>query len=332
MPATTVPTTMTVWRQSSYGGADGVRPTTIPVPQVPPRSVMLRTDAVSLNSGDIRLMRGEPRLIRLFAGVSGPRVRGRGMDVAGTVVALGSEVDGFAIGDLVVGAWRETLADYVVVPAKRLSRVPDGVSAGVAATLPVAGNTAAEILAACRIGTGSRVLVSGAGGGVGTLTVQLAADRGAEVWATCGARAQPILEQLGAARTYDYRTTGPGDLPAASFDAIVDIAGEPPLADLSRLLAPSGTVALVGGDGHAVFGPVGRIARSSIARGRYRPIASVVRAPITAQLADLAATGRLTPHIEKTFPMSDAGAALAHVESGRTLGKVVVLRDDLVGA
>lgn len=314
--------TMTVWRQRTYGGAETMTAETVPVPTPGAGEVLVRVEAVSLNSGDIHLMRGEPRLVRPFSGLRRPRVSGRGMDVAGVVVAEGS---GFAPGDRVVGAWRETLADYVAVPAKRLSRVPDGVSLETAATLPIAGSTAETVLDACRIGAGSRVLVIGAGGGVGTFTTQLASVRGAEVWATCGARAERMLRGLGAARTFDYRTTDLAALPAASFDAIVDIAGEPPLPVLSRLLGPGGTVALVGGDGHPVWGPLPRMLRAVGARGRFRAIAAVTRTAATERLLALAASGALTPSIERAFPLAEAPAALAHVDSGRTLGKVVVV-------
>jgi NADPH:quinone reductase-like Zn-dependent oxidoreductase len=316
-------TTMTVWRQSAYGSAGAVSPETVPVPAPGRGEVLVRMAAVSLNSGDIHLMRGEPGLVRMFAGRRGPRVRGRGMDVAGTVTAVGTGAP-FAVGDAVVGAWRETLADYVVVPAERLSLRPPGVSPADAACLPIAGNTAVQTLDACRVGAGSRVLVLGAGGGVGTLTVQLAAGRGAEVWATCGERARGILEALGAARTFDYRSTTLEGLPAASFDAIVEIAGEPPLRALRTLLRPRGTVALVGGGVDGFWDPIPRMLSAAVTRGRFRPIASTVKTGVTDELLALAAAGSVTPHIEKTYPLTEAGAALASVEAGHTVGKVVV--------
>ena len=322
--------TMTVWRQRRYGSAEAVRPETVPVPAPRAGEVLLQTDAVALNSGDIHLMRGEPGLVRVALGLRGPRIRGRGMDVAGTVLAVGDGVTEFAVGDAVVGSGRETLADRVVVPAKRLTRLPETVAPAIAATLPIAGNTAVQTLDACRVGSGARVLIAGAGGGVGTFLVQLAADRGAEVWATCGERARPVLERLGAARTFDYRALELSDLPRGRFDAVVDIAGEPPLTVLRDLLAPGGTAALVGGDGHPFFGPFGRILRSAVTRGRFRPITAVTRTETTAQLVELAASGRLTPHLERTFPLSQAQAALAYVEAGRTVGKVVVVRDGLL--
>jgi NADPH:quinone reductase-like Zn-dependent oxidoreductase len=249
------------------------------------------------------------------------------MDLAGTIVARGADAADLVIGDRVVGAHNDALAEYIAVPAKRLSRIPAEVSSTDAATLPIAGNTAITILDRCRVGAESRVLVIGAGGGVGTLTVQLAAERGAEVWATCGARAEQTLQRLGATRTFDYRTTDLAALPAGTFDAVVDIAGEPPLTLLRDLLRNGGSVALVGGEGGRVLGPIPRMVRAMLAtrRGRkFRSIAAVTRTAVTEQLLELTASGRLTPVIERTFTLADAQAALAHVDAGHTLGKVVV--------
>lgn len=315
---------MIAWRQHRYGGPESVVREEIDVPVPRAAEVLVRVDAVSLNSGDVHLMRGEPRLVRLFLGLRAPRVRGRGMDVAGTVVAAAGP---FAVGDRVVGSGDGTLAEFVAVKASRLSLLPDGVAATDAATLPIAGNTAVAVLDACRVRQGSRVLVIGAGGGVGTFTTQLAADRGAEVWATCGARAEELLRSLGASRTFDYRTLDLQALPAGSFDAVVDIAGEPPLAVLRGLLAPGGVVALVGSDGGRILGPIPRMLRSVVAarRGRrFRSITAVTKTPVTAALVQLLAEERLTPAIERTFPLAEAGAALAHVDAGRAVGKVVV--------
>ncbi|MGP3533933.1 NAD(P)-dependent alcohol dehydrogenase [Microbacterium sp. RD1] len=320
----TLPRTRTVWRQNAYGSASAVTPESAPIPPLRRDQVLVRMSAVSLNSGDVHLMTGEPRLLRLFLGLRRPRIRGRGMDLAGTVVALGDGVEAFAVGDAVVGAGTETLADYVAVAASRLTKIPDAVDPRLAATLPIAGNTAVTALDAGRVGAGSRVLVVGAGGGVGTLTVQLAADRGAEVWATCGARAEGVLRERGASRTFDYRTTSLDDLPAGSFDAVVEIAGEPPLAALARLARPHGRIVVVGGEGHPVLGPVPRMLRALFSRGRFRYITAVTRPAVNAELLRLVADGGLTPAVERTWPLSEASDALAWVEGGHTVGKVVV--------
>ena len=324
-------TTMRMWRQKSYGSADLVHAETVPVPTPRRNEVLVRVEAVSINSGDVHLMRGEPHMVRLFFGLNRPRVAGRGMDVAGTVVALGAGVTRFSVGDRVVGAGTETLADYVAVAAKRLTLLPENVSMTDASTLPIAGNTAVATLDACRVGEGSRVLVLGAGGGVGTLTVQLAHDRGAEVWATCGARAEDLIQRLGAARTFDYRTTAVTSLPADNFDAVIDIPGDAPLDVLRDRLRRGGVTALVGGDGTPVLGPLPRIFRSLFAGGRgrkFRAITATTKTAVTAGLVDLVAAGRLAPWIERTYTMGEASGALAHVENGRTVGKVVVLQGE----
>ncbi|WP_438354402.1 NAD(P)-dependent alcohol dehydrogenase [Microbacterium sp. CJ88] len=327
-----IPATMTAWRQREYGEADVLRSETVRVPTPGRGEVLVRFEAASINSGDVHLLRGDPRMVRLFSGLRRPRVAGRGIDLAGTVVALGEGAEGFAVGDAVVCGWRDTLAEYVTVPARRLAARPAGVDAALAATLPVSGATALAALDACRVGSGSRVLVIGAGGGVGTITVQLAADRGAEVWATCGARAEHTLRDLGAARTFDYRTTDLAELPAGTFDAVIDIAGEPPLPLLRALLRPrsegGGTVALVGGEGGGLLGPIPRMLRAAVTARpgrRFRSIAAVTRTAVVAELVALAAAGRLTPPVERTVPLADAGAAVASVAAGHTVGKVVVV-------
>lgn len=330
MTTHTIPQTMTAWRQHAYGPAAVVQAETIPVPTPGRKEVLLKVAAASLNSGDIHLMRGEPRVVRLFFGLRRPRTRGRGMDVAGTVVALGADVTGLAVGDLVVGAGDETLAEFVTVKAERLTALPAGLDPVVAATLPIAGNTATTILDTCRVGAGSTVLLVGAGGGVGTLTAALAVARGAEVWATCGARAEQTLRDLGALRALDYRTHDIASLPAAAFDAVVDIAGELPLEALRDRLRDGGTVALVGGDGHPFWGPFPRIIRSlflSRRARRFRSVTAVTKTPVTAELLRMTAAGVIRPVIERTYPLTEAGAAIAHVDAGHTVGKVVVVAD-----
>jgi NADPH:quinone reductase-like Zn-dependent oxidoreductase len=331
-----LPATMTAWVQRRYGDASAVHRAQVPVPTPGRGEVLLRVRATALHAGDVHIMHGEPLLVRAFFGLRRPRRATRGMDVAGLVVAVGADARGLAPGDEVVGELPGGgLAEYAIAPSARVVRRPEAVDAGVAAAVPVSAGTAWQALdlAGPAAASGRRVLVIGASGGVGTYTVQLAALRGAEVWAMCGARNEGLVADLGAVRTLDYAridvAAGSRELPPASFDTVIDIVGTVPLRALRRLVAPGGSVVLVSGEGGRVLGPVGRMLRAgvlSLTPGpRIRPLAAAPRTEITAELLRLVASGALRPVVERTFPLADAGAALAHVDARHTVGKVVVL-------
>lgn len=323
-------TTMIRWAQHEYGGPEVVALENVEVPTPGDGQVLLRVRAVAVNSGDVRLMRGDPRLVRLAFGLRRPKYAVRGMDVAGTVVALGSGVADFAVGDEVVGELPGGggLAEYAIAPTARLVARPHALTPELAATLPIAAGTAVQALDLARVESGHRVLVNGASGGVGTFAVQLAAHRGADVWALTGARTEQLIANLGASRTFDYRTTSAGDLPEASFDAILDLAGTTPLRALRRLLAPRGTLVLVAAPGSGPLGPLPRMLGAAVlsvgSRRRIRPLAAVAKPEVLRELVGLAADGRIAPVIERSWPLSEARDVLAHVDAGRTVGKVVV--------
>lgn len=326
----TLPETMTAWRQARYGGPEAMALETTAVPPPGADDVLLRVRAVALNAGDVRLMRGDPLLVRLAFGLRRPKHAVRGMDAAGTVVAVGSGVTGLAVGDEVVGELPGGggLAAYALAPAARLVPRPDRLAPELAATLPIAGGTAVQALDLARVEAGHRVLVIGASGGVGTFAVQLAAHRGAEVWALTGARNEGLVAELGAARTFDHRVTSPRDLPEASFDAILDMAGTAPLRALRRLLVPRGTLVLVAAPGSGVLGPIPRMLQAALlsigSRRRIRSLAAVAKPEILRGLVALVVSGRITPVIERTWSFAQAREALAHVDAGHTVGKVVV--------
>lgn len=324
---------MPAWRRETYGPADGVALERIPVPVPRHGEVLLRVRATALNAGDVRLLLGDPLLVRPVFGLTRPKHPVRGMEVAGAVVALGpdvvgAEMDEDVVGELVGGGG---LAEYVRVPAARLVPIPPDVTPETAACLPIAGGTAWQALDLAGVGLGHgttpRVLIIGASGGVGTFAVQLATLRGAEVWATCRARNAPLIERLGAVRTFDHRESPLSDIPANRFDAIIDIAGGMPLRELQRLVVPGGTVVLVTGDGGPVLGPIPRMLRAaflSIGSRRIRPLAATPRPEVLAKLLELVAEGRVVPVIDREYPFAEASAALAHLEAGHTVGKVVV--------
>ena len=333
-------TTMEAWVQRRYGPAAGTRREQVPVPRPREGEVLLRLEATALNAGDVRILAGDPLLVRPVFGLFRPRNPIRGMDVAGTVVARGDGVTDLQIGDAVVGEvpGGGGLARLATVRADRLARRPDGVSAEVAACLPIAGGTAWQAWDLARVpalsvddppsSSAPRVLVLGASGGVGIFAVQLAALRGAEVWATCGERNRALVEGAGAARVFDHRTVPLSDLPAAFFDAVVDVAGGVPVRALQRLVRDGGSVVLVTGEGGSVLGPVPRMIRAAaVSIGSRRPVRSLAATPrpeTVTTLLDLVAGGRLTPVIERVWGFAEAPAALAHLETGHATGKTVV--------
>jgi NADPH:quinone reductase-like Zn-dependent oxidoreductase len=331
-PGSSTPaTTMPAWLQHSYGGPEVVVSDQLPVPTPGATDLLVRVRACGIHAGDVRLMRGDPYLVRLAFGIRRPRARTRGMDVAGTVVAVGPGVTGFRIDDEVVAeiGVGGGLAEYAIMPAARAVARPADVSAQLAAALPVSGGTAVQALDAAHVASGSRVLVIGAAGGVGTFTVQLAAQRGAEVWALAGERALDLVADLGAGHAFDYTRVQPGspELPAGSFDAVIDIAGTAPLTELQGLLRDGGTVVLVSGAGGKILGPMGRMLKAAFVSRRARRIRSLAAAAkpeILAQLLELAGRGSIRPVIERTYPFAAARDALAHVDAGHAVGKVVV--------
>jgi NADPH:quinone reductase-like Zn-dependent oxidoreductase len=325
--------TMNAWRRETYGPSSGASLEQIPVP-VPHRGeVLLKVRATSLNAGDVRLLLGDPLLVRPVFGLTRPKYPVRGMEVAGNVVAVGPDVVSAEIGEDVVGelVGGGGLAEYVRVPASRLVPTPPDITPEAASSLPIAAGTAWQALdlagVGLRGGEAPRVLIIGASGGVGTFAVQLAALRGAEVWAACSARNAPLVERLGAVRTFDHRESPLSEIPDGRFDAIVDIAGGMPLRELQRLVGHGGRIVLVTGDGGHVLGPIPRMLRAavlSIGSRRIRPLAATPRPEVLAKLLELVADGRVVPVIEREYPFAEASAALAHLEAGHTVGKVVV--------
>ncbi|GAA2976963.1 NADPH:quinone reductase-like Zn-dependent oxidoreductase [Microbacterium terrae] len=327
-----VPQTMTAWRQERYGGPESVTRQSGPVPVPGKGQVLLRVRATALAAGDVKVMRGEPLVGRAAFGLRRPKQPVRGLETAGTVVALGPGVAGLAVGDEVVGELSSLgggLAEYAVTDAARLVPRPVELDPVVASTLPVSGVTAWQALDRGEVGDGDRVLVLRATGGVGTFAVQLARLRGADVHAFCGEANRALVEGLGASRTWDYRVTDAAGLPPGQYDVVIDIAGTASLRDLQRLVRDGGRVVLVSGEGSRFWGPIARLAGASVRSiGSKRRLLSFLATSKTGVLADLVALavdGRVTPVVEGTWPLAEAGAALARTDSGRAVGKTVVL-------
>lgn len=319
---------------SEFGPPDVLRLTDVDKPAPAAGEVLVRIRAASLNPADWHLLRGEPGMLKLMTGK--PKDRIPGLDFAGEVEQVGTNVTHVRAGDEVFGsAKRGALAEYVCVPESVVARKPVGVTFEQAAALPVAGVTA---LRAIRdrggLRAGQRVLVIGAAGGVGTLAVQIAKAFGAEVTAVCGTRNLDFVRSIGADHAIDY-TAEDCTRTERLYDLILHVSGNRSVQDLRRALTPEGTVVVVGGGTGREKAPggmlemLGLMLRSSVlsrfSRQRVLILLGTVRKGDLVSLAELAEAGKLTPVIDRAYPLAEAADAFRHVETGHVRGKVIVL-------
>jgi NADPH:quinone reductase-like Zn-dependent oxidoreductase len=311
-----------------YGSPDVLRYADVQPPRAGAGEVLVRVRTASVNRGDIFALYGVPRLIRVAFGLRRPRRTILGRAVAGTVEAVGPGVTRLRVGDEVLGEVAQRgFAEYVAAGEREFARIPVGVSFEQAATLPVAGTTAVQAIRAADVQAGQSVLINGASGGVGTFCVQLAKVARADVTAACGPRNAEVIRSLGADHVVDY-TREDVTRHASQFDAIIDLVGDRPLRDLRRALVPRGVFIASSGYGGTVLGPIPRLlavaAAGPVARQRLRPLAARNSVEDLTTLATLVAEGKVSPVIERTYPMAETADAIRYIESQRPAGKVVL--------
>jgi NADPH:quinone reductase-like Zn-dependent oxidoreductase len=318
----------------SYGPLESLRAEEVDTPIPGDEEVLIRVRAASVNPMDVHLLRGRPLLARLALGLRRPKMDRPGVDVAGEVEAVGAKVTGFRPGDRVFGACRGAFAEFATAAEGRLCAMPPSLSFEDAAALPVAGVTALQGLRDVgKVAPGQAVMVIGAGGGIGSLALQIAIAAGACVTAVCSPRHADLARALGAERAIDYQRedfTRSG----GRYDLIFDLAGTRTFSAMRRILAPEGTIVLGGIAG-------GRPALGWMARWGVRILIGMVRARFStqrlafvgakmhkedlAELARLVAEGKVKPAIGARYALADAGAALAYVAGGHAGGKVIVI-------
>lgn len=327
--ATPTPPRMRALVHERYGPPDVLRLATVALPTAGRREVLVEVGAASVHPGDSFVMTGRPRLVRLAFGLRRPRRRTPGMDLAGVVRAVGADVTSVRVGDRVFG-WTTAgaLAEFATVRDDHLAPIPAGVPVDVAAAVPTSGMTALQALRdVAQLQSGQTVLITGASGGVGSFAVQIAKALGGEVAGVCSGRNVEFVRQLGADHVIDYETT---DVTRGStrFDVILDSVEAQPLAAMRRILTPRGTLIPNSGRGGAWIGPLGRIVRarllSAFTRQRLRPFTSLGRRGDLLVLAEMLASGEITPLVDRRYALADAADALRQVATGHTRGKVVV--------
>ncbi|MDQ7904458.1 NAD(P)-dependent alcohol dehydrogenase [Phytohabitans sp. ZYX-F-186] len=314
-----------------YGPPEVLRYADVERPTAGAGEVLVRVRAASLNFGDRAAMRGEPGAIRLAMGLRRPRARVLGRAVAGTVEAVGPGVTRFQPGDGVFGeVSQKGFAEFAVAKEKHLAAKPAEVSFERAATLPVAANTALQGIRLGQVGAGTRLLVNGASGGVGTFAVQLAKAAGAHITATCGGRNSDLVRSIGADRVVDY-TIDDVTRGGSTFDVVLDLVGDKPLAAMRRVLAPKGMYIASFGSGGKVLGPMPRLlglmALAPFVSHRLRPLLATPKGDELAELGAMVAAGTLDPVIEQTRPLSETADAIRFVEEHHARGKFVLTVD-----
>jgi NADPH:quinone reductase-like Zn-dependent oxidoreductase len=322
--------TMQAIVQREYGSADVLRVEQIDRPAIGEGEVLVRVRAAGLDRGTWHLMAGMPYLFRLMGpGLRTPKNPVPGLDVAGTVVAVGAAVTRFDVGDEVFGISRGSFAEYACAREDKLARKPANLSFDQAAAVAVSGLTALQALRDVgNIQPGQHGLIVGASGGVGTFAVQIAKAFGAQVTGVCSTTKLDLVRSIGADHVIDYTHD---DFAGGSqrYDLILDIGGNASLSRLRRALTKSGTLVIVGGEaGGRWTGGMGRslraVALSPFVRQRLTMKTPKEHYADLERLAQLIDVGDLTPTIDRTYPLQQAPDAMRHLQAGHARGKLVI--------
>jgi NADPH:quinone reductase-like Zn-dependent oxidoreductase len=326
---TATPASMRAIVQDEYGTAEVLQLGDRPVPEAGDDEVLVRVHAAGLDRGTWHLMAGLPYLIRPAYGFRGPRQPIAGIDLAGTVVAVGADVSRFGPGDEVYGTGTGTFAEYAVTSESKLARKPANIGFEQAAAVPVSALTALQGLTDVgRMAKGQHVLITGASGGVGSYAVQLAKALGAEVTAVSSTPKVDAVRSLGADHVIDYTRDDFAD-GSQQYDLILDIAGNTRLSKLRSALTEKGTLVIVGGEeGGRWIGGMDRnlraLALSPFISQRLTMFVSKETHIDLERLTEFIECGGLTPAVDSIVPLADAPDAMRRLEAGEVRGKIVI--------
>lgn len=313
---------------SEYGTPDVLSFQDAPDPVPRDDEVLIEVKAAGVNWADWSMVSGMPYLMRLGYGLRRPRKGFRGSDVAGIVRSVGSDVSEFRPGDEVLGWCVGAFAEKAVAKEKSLVPKPSAVSFEEAAALPMAGMVALQAMRDVgKVEPGSKVLVNGASGGIGSFAVQIAKTMGAEVTAVCSAANMDMVRDLGADHVIDYAENDftKGDV---KYDVILDIADVHSVEDRRRVLTEHGTLIPNSGRGGPWFGSVGRIIgarlKSPFISQNLKPFLSLGKKEDLRQLVEWIEAGQLRAVVGRTYPLAETAEAVAYAGEGHARGKTVV--------
>src|SRR6266536_2353134 len=315
--------------QDTYGPVEVLRLAEIAKPVVGEDEVLVRVRAAGVDQGVWHLMAGRPYVMRLAGfGLRAPKNPVRGYDVAGHVEAVGAHVTMIRPGDEVFGTCRGSFAEYAAARPDRLAPKPGNFSFEQAAAVPISGYAALQAVRDHgKVGAGQRVLIIGAGGGVGTFAVQLAKAYGAEVTGVCSTPKTELVRSIGADHVIDYTREEFVD-GRNRYDVILDIAGNRSLSHLRRALTPRGTLVIVGGEDAGNWLGVRRQLRaaalSPFVGQKLGTFISKERSQDLKELRKLLEAGTITPVLDRTFRLDQVPEAIRYLRDGRARGKIVI--------
>jgi len=313
--------------QNAYGSPDLLEFKEVDKPIVGDKDVLVRVHAVGLNAGDYFAMRGRPWAIRMTLGLRGPDNHIPGWDVAGTVEAVGSKVTMFQPGDEVFAGIEHTCAEYACASEVKFALKPANLTMAEAAAVPTAALTALQALRdMADVQPDQKVLINGAAGGVGTFAVQIAKMMGAEVTGVCSTRNVELVLSIGADHVIDYTREDftKGD---QRYDLILDNVGNHSFAAYRRVLTPTGIIQP--NTAHAGLGYVIKAAvLSQFMRQQGKPFVTIPSHDDLVIMKGFIEAGKVTPVMDRTYPLSETVDALSYLEKGHARGKVVLAVKD----
>jgi NADPH:quinone reductase-like Zn-dependent oxidoreductase len=314
--------------QDTYGAPDVLELRDIDRPAVGEDDLLVRVQAAGVDQGVWHFMTGQPYLMRLGVGFRAPRARVRGSDVAGRVEAVGANVTQFQPGHEVFGMARGSFAEYACARQDKVAPKPANLTFEQAAAVPVSAVTALQgVRDKGKVQSGQKVLIIGAAGGVGTFAVQLAKAFGAEVTGVCSTTKLDLVRSIGADHVIDYTRDDFAD-GGRRYDVILDTAGNRSLSHLRRALTPKGTLVIVGGEGGGRWFGVGRQLRalmlSPVVSQRLGTFIAKVNSEDLLALKELLEAGKVTPVIDRTYPLAEVPDAIRYLHEGHARGKVVI--------
>jgi len=299
-------------------------------PTIGDDEVLVHVRAASVDRGTWHVMAGRPYLIRALGfGLRAPKAPNPGRSLAGTVESVGKNVTELAAGDEVYGSCDGSFAEYARVAVNKLALKPENLSYETAASCPISAIAALQAVRdKAKVHAGQKVLIIGASGGVGTFAVQLAKAFGAEVTGVCSTAKVDMVRAIGADHIIDYTREDFTD-GKRRYDVIVDTGGNRRLSQLRRALTTTGTLVIVGGETEGRWlGGFDRQIRahlmSLVVSQNLGTLTSSENSADLVALKELIESGKVTPRVDKTYPLGDVPMAIRYMTDGHAGGKVVI--------